>query len=505
MTSDPLGMRRRDVVVGGTLLAASSLLPTSSQGQTTPVASLADLTATEAVRQMASGALKSEAYAQALLDRIKAEKRLNAFITLDENAVLTAARAADRLRASGKTGGRLHGLPIAVKDSVDTADYATSNGTQALRHFQPKANAPLLQRMLDEGAIVLGKTNMTELSFGWTSNNGAFGPVHNSYGFDRVPGGSSGGSAAAVASRMAPLAIGADTLGSIRVPAAMCGIAGLRPTFDRYPRDRIASLTTDKFDQAGPLARTVVDLALFDTVAAADAAPLAAASLRGVRIGVAPFYMDGLDPEIERSTRAALARLKEAGAVLVEKDVPDAVKSAFDVAAAIMLYETQPSITRMLADENTGMSFDQLFAQVSPGMQGFFKAVALSPNRPPKEAYEAMLAKRKEVQAALRQYYADQRIAVLAFPAICALAPPIGEEENADVGGKKVSFFQVFGRNTALSPVASTASLALPIGRAVSGLPMSLEVNALPGEDRKLLALGHAMEKVLGVLPAPAA
>jgi Asp-tRNA(Asn)/Glu-tRNA(Gln) amidotransferase A subunit family amidase len=169
---------------------------------------------------------------------------------------LEAARAADKARAAGATLGMLHGLPIPVKDSVNTKDLPTSNGTRALRDFKAKDDAAVLKPLFAQGAILMGKTNLHELSYGWTSNNATFGPVRNPYDPEHVPGGSSGGSAAAVAARIAPLAIAEDTLGSIRVPASMCGLAGLRSTFGRYPDDGIMPLTVNKFDQVGPLARS---------------------------------------------------------------------------------------------------------------------------------------------------------------------------------------------------------------------------------------------------------
>src|SRR6202043_1542710 len=236
---------------------------------------LTDLTAVAAVTAMRNGDLKAEDYARALLERAQHLESLNAFRTLDKEMLLEAARAADKVRASGDAIGALHGLPIPVKDSVNSKALPTSNGTRALRDFRPKEDAGVLKSLLAQGGILMGKTNIHELSYGWTSNNEVFGPVHNPYDPTRVPGGSSGGSGAAVAARMAPLAVAEDTLGSIRVPATMCGLAGLRPSFGRYPGDGIMPLTDPKFDQAGPLARCVGDLGLFDAAVTGDRAPLA--------------------------------------------------------------------------------------------------------------------------------------------------------------------------------------------------------------------------------------
>ncbi len=195
--------------------------------------SLSDLTAVAAVTAMRRGEIKAEDYARALLDRAQALETLNAFRTLDRDMVLEAARAADQARASGAALGLLHGLPIPVKDSVNTKALPTSNGTRALRDFRAKDDAAVLKPLFAQGAILMGKTNIHELSYGWTSNNGVFGPVRNPYDTSRVPGGSSGGSAAAVASRIAPLAIAEDTLGSIRVPATH--VRACRPATKLWP------------------------------------------------------------------------------------------------------------------------------------------------------------------------------------------------------------------------------------------------------------------------------
>src|SRR5580658_5211674 len=170
-------------------------------------ASLLEMSASEAVASMQQGSVTAEEYALALLDQCERGKTLNAFITLDRGQVLAVARAADKRRKSGATLGPLHGLPIPIKDSVNTKDFRTTAGTAALREFHPKEDAPIVRALRDAGAIVLGKTNLHELSLGYTSDNPAFGAVHNPYDHERVPGGSSGGTAAAVAARMATLGV----------------------------------------------------------------------------------------------------------------------------------------------------------------------------------------------------------------------------------------------------------------------------------------------------------
>jgi mandelamide amidase len=446
---------------------------------------------------MVSGDIKAEDYARALLDRSARLDALNAFRVLASDTVLEAARAADERRASGAALGALHGLPIPVKDSVNTAGYATANGTAILRDFRPRSDAGVLRPLLDAGGYVMGKTNLHELSLGWTSVN-AFGVVHNPYDTSRVPGGSSGGSAVAVAARMAPLAIAEDTLGSIRIPATMCGICGLRPTAGRYPGDGIMPLTTSGFDQVGPLARTVEDLALFDAVVSGDGSPLPVVDLQGVRIGVADYFFADLDSAVERIAQAALDRLRDAGAIIVRADVPQDVKAAHDAAFAINLYEIQSAISGFLTEQGTGVSFDELAAQVGPNLKALFATPV-----PPKGVYDAMIAQRQRTRDAIRAHFESESIVALAFPPAMIPAHPIEEDGSTTIRGEPVPSTTTIGRNVSLSSCAGLASLVLPAGLTMSGLPVGLEFDALPGTDRQLLGLGVALERALGSIRAP--
>jgi indoleacetamide hydrolase len=242
---------RREFLQVSAALGVLPLAPQLAQAQSP----LTALTAVEAVRAMREGEVRAEAYAGALLARCAALKDLNAFISLDPEQVLEAARKADLARGRGARLGALHGLPVAIKDSIHTADYPTTGGTNAFRDYRPDRDAPVVGALKRAGAIVLGKTNLHELSYGFTSNNEAFGPVRNPYDRSRIPGGSTGGTAVAVAAHMASCGLAEDTCGSIRVPAALCGISGLRPTTPRYPQQAVIPITP-KFDQVGPHART---------------------------------------------------------------------------------------------------------------------------------------------------------------------------------------------------------------------------------------------------------
>jgi indoleacetamide hydrolase len=459
---------------------------------------LTDLTAAAAVAKMRNGEIKAEDYARALLDRVQSLERLNAFRVLDREGVLEAARAADKSRASGARLGLLHGLPIPVKDSVNTATLPTSNGTRALREFRPKANATVLEPLLLQGAIVMGKTNLHELSLGWTSNNLTFGAVHNPYDEARVPGGSSGGSAVAVAARMAPLAIAEDTLGSIRIPSTMCGLAGFRPTYGRYPDDGIMPLSSSKFDQVGPVARSVEDLALFDTAITADATPLSAVDLKGVRIGVADYFLSDLDPEVERVALEGFERLRAAGATLVKADVPDDVKSGLPVALTVITHELRAALSHFLEAQETGITFGQMVEQAGADIKALLKN-----QPPPREAYDSMVAQRQRIRDAIRAHFAKHDLVALAFPPAMIAPPKIGDDGDDTIRGRTVPRTTTLGRNVSLGSCASLASLVLPAGMTSGGLPIGLEFDALPGADRRLLAVGLSLERALGPVSGP--
>ena len=292
---------------------------------------IVELSARAAADYIRRGELSAERYAQALLERYKAHTNLNAVAHIDEAKLLEDAREVDRARVRGAPLGPLAGLPVIIKDNVNTVGFPTTAGTRFLKDYRPKANAPLADKLYREGAILFAKSNMHELALGGTSANPTFGFVKNPYDLSRMPGGSSGGTAAAIAAHIVPLGIGTDTAGSVRMPAHFCGIAGLRPSNQRnntsYPVEGIVPLIL-AFDIPGPLARTVADLSLVHT-AITSGPELAPSDLSGVRIGIPrAYYWEGLDGEVAKVMEASLDRLRSAGAVLVDVDFSALVKQA---------------------------------------------------------------------------------------------------------------------------------------------------------------------------------
>lgn len=471
-------------------------------------ASLSDLTATQAVLHMRRGELSCERYAEALLERCRAARALNAFITLEPQRVLEDARARDRERAAGAEPGPLFGLPIPVKDSVNTRDYPTTAGTPALRQFKPRADAPVVAALRSAGAIVLGKTNLHELSYGWTSNNLAFGAVHNPYDPARIPGGSSGGTGAAIAARLAPLGIAEDTEGSIRVPAAFCGVLGLRPTTGRYSTEGCVPISP-LFDQIGPHARSIADLTLFDSVLVPDAKPLDAHTLRGTRLGVVrDFWWVDLDPEVERIARLALDRLERAGAVLVETPLPGVERLVDLTTEQVQNHDVRFALAKYLEKYGAGITLEQLVARASPDIQAVFRSYVLpgGANVVSEAVYAAARDRHlPELRRLYRDYFASTGVAAMVFPAVRVPPPRIGEETTIDIRGRAVPFEDAVARNIAPGSTAGLPGLVMPAGLTAAGLPVALEFDGPAGTDRALLALGASLEQALGAIAPPRA
>jgi Asp-tRNA(Asn)/Glu-tRNA(Gln) amidotransferase A subunit family amidase len=473
-------------------------------GPTARDATLTDLGALDAIARMRRGELTVERYAQALLKQCASRASLNAFIALEPDKVREAARACDRTKAKTPPGP-LFGLPVPVKDSFNTRDYPTTAGTPGLRGFRPGTDAPLVAKLRAAGALVLGKTNMHELAYGWTSNNAAFGPVRNPYDPTRIAGGSSGGTAAAVAARMAPLGVGEDTNGSIRVPAALCGVMGLRPTTGRYSTRGCVPLSP-VLDQAGPLARSIGDLALFDSVAADDWAPLAPPPLRGLRLGIVrDYWYRDLDPEVGRITDAALARLRSAGVELIESRLPGLAGMHTRITYPVIAHDLRRAIPDYLHEFHAPLTLEQLIEEASPEIRDELRLVLPGgSDYVPDEAYAAIVQTQLPAfRRMVRDYFASSGVAALVFPATVVPALPIGPEGDVAIGTVKVSLFTALARNISPTSAAGVPGLVLPAGLTAAGLPVGLELDGPAGGDRALLGLGSRVAEILGPLPPP--
>ena len=250
-----------------------------------------------------AGEITAEKLADALLARAAANADLDAFITLEPDQVREAARKPISNEHPARPSARCMACRWRLKDNLDTAELPTSGGTPGLAGHRPKRNAAIVETLLGAGAIALGKCNLHELAYGITNNNAAFGPARNPYAPDRIPGASSGGTGVAVAARLAPGGIGTDTGGSVRIPAALCGIVGFRPTTGRWSQAGVVPISHTR-DTPGPMTRSVADCALMDGVVTGGPTEVAPAQLKGLRIGVPrKHFWEDLDPELSRSAR----------------------------------------------------------------------------------------------------------------------------------------------------------------------------------------------------------
>jgi indoleacetamide hydrolase len=447
---------------------------------------------------------------QAALDRADQQKDLNAFITLNRDGALAAARKVD----TGAITGVLAGLPIIVKDNINTSDMPTSGGTPALRDARPTRNASSLQKLLDAGAIVIGKANMHELAFGITSTNLASfaGPVKNPYDKTRIPGGSSGGTAAAIAARIVTCGLGSDTGGSTRVPAALTGTVGLRPSVGNggaerhyHDTDMVVPISHTR-DTVGPMGRTVADVALLDSVITASQM-VSAAPLRGKRLGIPASFWSGLDRQLEAVVMAARAKLGAAGIVLVDVDMPGLFEQNGKVSFPVALHEPIADIPAYLkASGIDGITLADIAAQIaSPDVAGAFGAITADVFG---AAYpDAVGAQRKALQDMYQAYVRDNNLDGILFPTTIAPAPLIdaekGSSEMAVNGGPPAPTFDTMIRNTDPGSNAGLPGLSLFAGMTPGGLPVGLEIDGPVGSDVQLLAIGLSIETILGTAPAP--
>ena len=307
----------------------------------TPV-SLADLTLSEAAAALSAGECSPVELTDDYLTRIdEVDPRLNAYVEVTrQRAQEDAARAADEI-AKGRYRGPLHGIPIALKDLIDTAGIRTGSGTAVYRNRVPASDATVARRLADAGAVLLGKNNAHELAFGVTTTNPHTGTTRNPKDLSRIPGGSSGGSGTAVAAHLAVAAVGTDGAGSIRIPASFCGCVGLKPTYGLVPKSGVAVLSQIG-DHVGPLTRTVEDAALvLQAIAGYEAADFSSVpvpvpdyraaltgDIDGLKVGIPRSTMWGLlDDEVWGAADAALTVLANLGAALVEVDIPDQLQA----------------------------------------------------------------------------------------------------------------------------------------------------------------------------------
>ena len=431
-----------------------------------------------------------------LLKNAHIKQDLNAFVTLDTGGALARAEELDKLRRQGISLGPLHGVPIVVKDNIHVAGLSNSAGTKALQNFVPERQGPVIEVLLNAGAIILGKNNMHELAYGITSNNAYFGPVGNAACSTQMAGGSSGGTAAAVAAGIAPAGLGTDTGGSVRIPAALNGLVGLRPTMSRYSQQEMTVVSTTR-DTIGPMAKTIADVALLDGVITGGNTSVQPAELKGLRLGVPrEYFYENLDPEVRGLIEKTLAALAREGVILVEADLPDIQSLNERVSMDIVMYETAQLLPHYLQSNNTGVSLKQLLAGIeSPDVKSILGQVFSKPVS--HDVYiNALSVERPRLQQVFAHYFSENNVDAMIFPTTPLPARHIeGNEEFIELNGEAAATFPTYIRNTDPASNAGIPALTLPMGLTKDGLPLGLELDGPVGSDRRLLEIGLSLQK----------
>jgi aspartyl-tRNA(Asn)/glutamyl-tRNA(Gln) amidotransferase subunit A len=472
---------------------------------------LFELTAAEIRRRVGAGEASCEEVIRAHLDRIASvEPTVDAFLLLLADRALDRARALDRtLRASGPTPP-LAGVPVAVKDVLDVEGLPTTCGSRFLEGYRPPFTATSVARLEAAGAILVGKTNMDEFAMGSSTENSAWKPTRNPWDVGRVPGGSSGGSAAAVAARMAPVALGTDTGGSIRQPAALCGVVGLKPTYGRVSRYGLVAFASS-LDQIGPITRTVEDAALVTSVlaghdprdstsASEPVLGFAAASEsdgRGLRVGVPwRFLAEGVDGEVMLRFRQALADLEDAGANVLDvalPHLPHAIATYYIVATA----EASSNLARY-----DGVRYGRRATEASDLADMYGRSRDLGFGAEVKRRiilgtfvlssgyYDAYYVRAQKVRTLIRRDF-DQ-----AFETCDVVATPTTPTPAFRLGEKTGDPLQMYLADIFTVPanLAGIPGLSLPCGLA-RGLPVGLQLLGRPFEEETLFRVGTAYQR----------
>lgn len=480
---------------------------TTSASIATP--ELTGLTISSAVAALQSGTISARQLVESFLARADSAAYLNAFVTLDREGALQAADAVDAARAAGEPLGPLAGIPLVVKDNIHVGGMPATAGCPGLADFIPAEDAPVVRQLRDAGAILMGKTQMHELAFGATGYNPSFNTgervgVRNPYNPEHISGGSSSGSAVAMGAHLALAALGTDTGGSMRIPCALCGCPSIRPSSGRYPRGGMIPISSSR-DTAGPMGLCMEDVALLDALVT-EQSELPEIALSQLRLGVSSEFWRNLDGDTQTLADAALEKLKAAGVTLVP--IEDSQIQALNqpIGFPVVFYEAYHALVAYLRDEGPGISIEQLVERVgSPDVKAVYEQIVLPQQLPTDDGpvdlapiYQAAMESGKPaLQAHYKELFARYAIDALIFPTTAIVAPKAYPEVS------QPGNFDLLIQNTEPAASAGLPGIQLPIGLGPdSGLPVGMELDAPAGSDRRLLAIGIALEACFGRLPA---
>ncbi|MCB0351330.1 MAG: Asp-tRNA(Asn)/Glu-tRNA(Gln) amidotransferase subunit GatA [Bdellovibrionales bacterium] len=472
---------------------------------------------------VSSGQVKAEEVMVAFIKQSeKLNPKLNAFITMNDQAI-QQAKEVDAKIAKKQNPGRLAGVPVAVKDMLCTKNLKTTAGSKILENFVPTYSATVVNRLEAEGAITIGKANQDEFAMGSSNETSAYGDCKNPWSLEHVPGGSSGGSAAAVAAKMSPLAIGTDTGGSIRQPASFCGVVGVKPTYGRVSRYGIVAYASS-LDQAGPLTPTVRDSALslevmsgkdhLDMTSSNQAVPEWSKNLnpnlKGMKIGLPKeYFTDKLSPNSAAAIDRAKEIVKDSGAEFVEVSIPY-TKLGVPMYYIIATCEASSNLARY---DGVRYGFRADFSKDRPDdIDDFYsrtrgegfgpevkRRIMLGTYALSSGYYDAYYKKACQVRRMLRQNFIDafQKCDVLLSPVYTTPAFKLGSRIQNPVD---MYFNDVFTTSTNL---AGLPGMSLPAGFSKEGLPIGIQLTAGHFEEQKMLNVGYAIEQSLKLNEVP--
>jgi aspartyl-tRNA(Asn)/glutamyl-tRNA(Gln) amidotransferase subunit A len=466
---------------------------------------------------LGSGRITPEALLEASLARIRAvDGKVHAFLRLTEDEARAAAKAAGQRRANRKPAGPLDGIPIGLKDIYCMEGVETTCGSKILRGYVPPYDATVVGKLKQAGAVIVGKLNMDEFAMGSSTENSAYGPTMNPWDLSRTPGGSSGGSAAAVAARLVPGAFGTDTGGSIRQPAAMVGCVGMKPTYGRVSRFGVIAFASS-LDQVGPFAQDVRGVAyLLAAVAGYDEndqtsskrpVPDYAAALdrgvRGLRIGVAREYFgEGLSPEVERAVRAGIEKLRGLGCEVRDISLPNsphAIATYYIVATA----EASSNLARYDGVRygyraRAGQLLEMYEKTRAEGFGAEVKRrIMLGTYALSAGYYDAYYLRAQKVRALIRRDFDE------AFAAVDAVVSPTSPTTAFRLGEKLDDPLAMYLSDVYTVPVnlAGLPGISIPCGFDSKGLPVGLQLIGKPFDEETLLRIARAVEPAEHRLP----
>ncbi|KAB7707267.1 amidase [Bacillus aerolatus] len=435
------------------------------------------------IRELKAGFEKKEfspvEVTQSYLDRINQNRDLNAYITICTEQALKQAEISEKKFLANESTGILEGVPISYKDNLYTKGIRTTSGSKIEENFIPDTDAGAIRTLQREGAVNLGKVNLHEYAFGITSNNPFYGPVRNPWNKEYTPGGSSGGSGAAVAASLCAASIGTDTGGSIRIPAASCGVVGLKPTYNLVDASGVKNISWS-IDHVGPLTKNVDDLAvMMEALTGVSYSENLQEDIRGLRVGVPRNYFnEQIDKEAAALYKQALDNLETLGAVLIDIDIPFTMD---DLSLVSVLAVSEAGF---IHEHSMNTAIDQFGLDVRAAVEASRTFSALD--------YIKALKRKAELTEQFEQLF--QQIDVIATPTLPDTAQKIGVEEF-EIDGKRETTFNAMIRYPAVFNLTGQPALSIPSGFASNGLPVGLQLAAASYNEKTLIRTGFAYEQ----------